>query len=37
MKEMSRYNYEYAKEHFYASKVAARLEKIIDDVVEERV
>nr|WP_280842366.1 glycosyltransferase family 4 protein [Rhodohalobacter sp. SW132] len=37
MKEMSEYNYNYAKEHFYASKVAARLEKIIDDVVEERV
>jgi len=36
MKEMSRYNYEYAKEHFYASKVAARLVKIIDDVVEEK-
>lgn len=34
MKEMSEYNYHYAKEHFYASKVADRLEKIIDDVVE---
>ena len=34
MNAMSRYNYEYAKEHFYASKVAARLEKIINDVVE---
>ncbi|MCC5941646.1 MAG: glycosyltransferase family 4 protein, partial [Balneolaceae bacterium] len=35
MKEMSRYNYHYAKEHFYANKVAKRLEKIIDDVVED--
>lgn len=34
MKEISEYNYNYAKEHFYASKVAKRLEKIIDDVVE---
>ena len=32
MEEMSRYNFEYAKEHFYASKVAKRLEKIIDSV-----
>ncbi|MDI6401477.1 glycosyltransferase family 4 protein [Balneolaceae bacterium ANBcel3] len=37
MKEMSRYNYEYAKDHFYASKVAARLKNIIDDVTEGRV
>ena len=37
MKEISEYNYHYAKEHFYASKVAARLEKIIDNVAEERV
>ena len=37
MKEMGEYNYNYAKEHFYANKVAARLEKIIDDVVEGRV
>lgn len=32
MKEISEYNYNYAKEHFYASKVAKRLEKIINDV-----
>jgi len=37
MKKMSEYNYNYAKEHFYASKVAKRLEKIINDVVEERI
>lgn len=33
MKEMSKFNYNYAKEVCYASKVAARLEKIIDDVI----
>ena len=33
MEKMSRYNYEYAKEHFYASKVAKRLERIIDEVI----
>ncbi|MDG5766332.1 glycosyltransferase family 4 protein [Balneolales bacterium ANBcel1] len=32
MEQMSRYNYTYAKEHFYASKVAKRLENIVDDV-----
>lgn len=32
MQEISKYNYEYAKEHFYASKVAKRLEAIIDEV-----
>lgn len=37
MKEMSRYNNEYAKEHFYASKVAGRLEKIIEDVAGDRI
>jgi len=34
MREMSEYNYYYAKEHFYASKVANRLESIIDEVVQ---
>lgn len=33
MKKMSEYNYYYAKEHFYASKVAKRLEKVIEDVI----
>ena len=33
MQQMSKYNFEYAKEHFYASKVAKRLEAIIDQVV----
>lgn len=33
IKEMSEYNYYFAKDHFYASKVAVRLERIIDDVV----
>lgn len=36
MKEMSFYNYEYAKEHFYAGKVAKRLDKIIQDVIAEK-
>lgn len=35
MKQMSEYNYNYAKEHFYASKVARRLEDIIESVVKE--
>jgi len=35
MKQMSEYNYNYAKEHFYASKVAKRLEKIIDSVIDQ--
>jgi glycosyltransferase involved in cell wall biosynthesis len=33
MQEMSKYNFEYAKEHFYASNVAKRLETIIDQVI----
>lgn len=32
MKEISYYNYEYAKKHFYTKKVAQRIEKIISDV-----
>ncbi|MEX0686767.1 MAG: glycosyltransferase family 4 protein [Balneolales bacterium] len=32
-REMSEYNYNYAKEHFYASKVAKRLEKILEMVI----
>jgi len=36
MEQMSKYNFEYAKEHFYASKVAKRLEKIISSVIEEK-
>ncbi|MDY0278230.1 MAG: glycosyltransferase family 4 protein [Acholeplasma sp.] len=32
MKQMSEYNYNYAKERFYASKVASRLENIITSV-----
>ena len=34
MKNMSEYNYNYAKEHFYAGKVAKRLENIINNVIE---
>lgn len=34
MKEISHYNYEYAKKHFYSKKVARRLENIIDKVIE---
>lgn len=34
MKQMSEYNYHYAKERFYASKVAKRLEAIIESVVD---
>ncbi len=30
MKKMSEYNFNYTKEHFYASKVAKRLKRIID-------
>lgn len=29
MKEMSKFNFNYAKEHFYAGKVVARLDKIV--------
>ncbi len=32
MKQISEYNYKYAMNHFYASKVARRLEKIIESV-----
>ena len=35
MKEMSEYNYQYAKERFYAGKVARRLEAIIESVAQE--
>ena len=35
MKQMSEYNYHYAKERFYASKVAKRLENIIESVARE--
>ena len=34
MQQISEYNYNYAKEHFYASKVASRLENIINSVTE---
>jgi len=34
MKQMSEYNYHYAMQHFYASKVAKRLENIIHGVIE---
>lgn len=34
MEEISLFNYYYAKEHFYACKVAKRLEAIINDVIE---
>jgi glycosyltransferase involved in cell wall biosynthesis len=34
IKEISEYNYNYAKEHFYASKVAKRLEVIINEVAQ---
>lgn len=33
MAEIGRYNAEYAREHFMASKVAARLQKIYDEVM----
>lgn len=33
MHEMSRYNFEYAKEHFYARKVARRFMDIIESVI----
>jgi len=36
IKKMSEYNYRYAKERFYASKVAKRLEKIINDIIHKR-
>jgi len=34
MQQISEYNYNYAKEHFYASKVASRVENIINIVTE---
>lgn len=34
MKQISKYNYTYAKEHFYASKVAKRLENIVNSVID---
>jgi len=36
MKQISKYNYYYAKEHFYASKVAKRFESIIESVIKNR-
>jgi len=36
MEQMSEYNYNYAKENFYASKVAERLKKIIKEVLTEQ-
>ena len=36
MKQISEYNYHYAKEHFYASKVAKRFENIIESVINNR-
>jgi glycosyltransferase involved in cell wall biosynthesis len=33
MKEMSEYNYRYAKEHFYAGKVVCRLDSLVKSVV----
>lgn len=34
MKQMSEYNFHYAREHFYSSKVTKRLEDIVNGVIE---
>jgi len=36
MKEMSAYNYNYAKVHFYAGKVAQRFQNIVESVIKEK-
>ena len=36
MRQMSKYNFEYAKERFYAGKVARRFENIVESVVNNR-
>jgi len=33
MKEMSKYNFRYAKEHFYAGKVVRRLDCLVKSVI----